>query len=424
MEFNPWNVLSLEAYHFYFCPECESKHETKDRFVGHAIVEHPRAREFIPRIVDVDTVQTEPEHEDLEEDTESNVNNDNVHSDSEYHNEEVESDPETDLDNNAGPLTDTEVNEDYEPMTEQDQLVEGSIEVKNESVIKTEIIEQDFSEVDINTIISNEKIEPMTVDFKESFSEAKNDTKSRKSVKKTKTSMVNIKSDYLTRKAYCFICKDFKTKLTRHFQSVHKEHPKIKPLLSLDTTERNKGLELIKNKGTHEHNCQVLDKGVGDFIVLKKPNDTLAKPSDYIFCPFCFKYVLKTSLSGHETKCEFRPTEELLGKSELKKKSAEILKERKLKMSRYEINSDVIIPHFYRKIPKHNIKNRAVNKDIKEYFAEFIKNSVIPRRSEVIPYLEIMQEKFPDCTYSWTKVKEIVHSYIKWLKKSQAKKSE
>ena len=49
VENNPWNVLSLEAYHFYFCPECETKHETKDQFVGHAIVKHPRAREFIPR---------------------------------------------------------------------------------------------------------------------------------------------------------------------------------------------------------------------------------------------------------------------------------------------------------------------------------------------------------------------------------------
>ena len=186
VEFNPWNVLSLEAYHFYFCPECETKHETKDQFVGHAIVKHPRAREFIPSIVDIDTVPTEPVDDELEADIESIVSNDNLQSDSEYHNEEVEFDREIDLENNdkaeVGPLMGTEVNEEghepieqdkinqtdqfvkgnegHEPMTDQDkidqtdQFVEG-----NGSIIKTEYIDPDYGEADINTIISNEKIE-------------------------------------------------------------------------------------------------------------------------------------------------------------------------------------------------------------------------------------------------------------------------
>ena len=449
VENNPWNVLSLEAYHFYFCPECETKHETKDQFVGHAIVKHPRAREFIPSIVDIDTVPTEPVDDELEADIESIVSNDNLQSDSEYHNEEVEFDREIDLENNdkaeVGPLMGTEVNEEghepieqdkinqtdqfvkgnegHEPMTDQDkinqtdQFVEG-----NGSIIKTEYIDPDYGEVDINTIISNEKIEPMTVEFKEEISEAKIDIKSKKSVKKT--SMINIKSDAdLNRKAYCFICKDMRTKIARHFQAVHKEHYEIKPLLSLDKADRNKGLELIKNKTTHEHNCQVLDLGFGDFIVSRKP-DGLTKPSDYIFCPFCFKYVLKNNLSGHEKNCEFRPTKELLGKSELKKKSAEILKERKLKLFQKYENNAVIMPHIRTlKIPKINPLHRVVNKDIKEYFIEFINNLVIPRQYQVNPFLEIMQKKYPVCKYTWIDVKKVVHYHIKRLKKSKAKNS-
>ena len=49
--FNPWNVQSLEAFHVYCCPECDSKHMTKSDFIGHAMFQHPRARQFVPAII-------------------------------------------------------------------------------------------------------------------------------------------------------------------------------------------------------------------------------------------------------------------------------------------------------------------------------------------------------------------------------------
>ena len=48
MEFNPWNVSSLEDFHFYNCPECELKYASKEQFIGHAVLKHPKALEFIP----------------------------------------------------------------------------------------------------------------------------------------------------------------------------------------------------------------------------------------------------------------------------------------------------------------------------------------------------------------------------------------
>ena len=56
MEFNPWNVLSLEAFHFYNCPECEDKYSTKEQFTLHAIDVHPKARHMIPTILDKSVV--------------------------------------------------------------------------------------------------------------------------------------------------------------------------------------------------------------------------------------------------------------------------------------------------------------------------------------------------------------------------------
>ena len=39
--FNPWTqVESLEDFLFYFCPECETKHQTKSQFISHALGQH------------------------------------------------------------------------------------------------------------------------------------------------------------------------------------------------------------------------------------------------------------------------------------------------------------------------------------------------------------------------------------------------
>ena len=51
---NPWNVISLEAFHFYNCPECEDKYVTKEQFVCHATIVHAKAREALPGILQVE----------------------------------------------------------------------------------------------------------------------------------------------------------------------------------------------------------------------------------------------------------------------------------------------------------------------------------------------------------------------------------
>ena len=51
-KFNPWDVADLDIYLKYCCPECDSQHETKDFFVDHALLEHPKAGE-VPMILQI-----------------------------------------------------------------------------------------------------------------------------------------------------------------------------------------------------------------------------------------------------------------------------------------------------------------------------------------------------------------------------------
>ena len=40
--FIPWNVSSLEEFLFYFCPECDVRIHSKEKFVSHALNQHPK----------------------------------------------------------------------------------------------------------------------------------------------------------------------------------------------------------------------------------------------------------------------------------------------------------------------------------------------------------------------------------------------
>ena len=51
--YNPWNVTSLEEFHFYNCPECEEKYAIKEHFIGHAMISHQKARDTLPVILQV-----------------------------------------------------------------------------------------------------------------------------------------------------------------------------------------------------------------------------------------------------------------------------------------------------------------------------------------------------------------------------------
>ena len=62
--YNPWNVTSLEAFHFYNCPECEEKYAIKEHFIGHAMISHQKARETLPEILNIQDIVPEIREEE------------------------------------------------------------------------------------------------------------------------------------------------------------------------------------------------------------------------------------------------------------------------------------------------------------------------------------------------------------------------
>ena len=46
---NPWNVTNLDEFMYYCCPECEERNESEDRFLKHALDEHPEAQKYLQK---------------------------------------------------------------------------------------------------------------------------------------------------------------------------------------------------------------------------------------------------------------------------------------------------------------------------------------------------------------------------------------
>ena len=48
---NPWLVNNLKDFQFYVCPECDVKEKFLETFLQHALNEHDKAKETLPKII-------------------------------------------------------------------------------------------------------------------------------------------------------------------------------------------------------------------------------------------------------------------------------------------------------------------------------------------------------------------------------------
>ena len=76
-DFNPWKVKSLTDFTcvVYRCPECERSFSTSEQFIGHAMMSHPKARDTLPNILNVQDIVPDIRFEEKSEITEKSLVN-------------------------------------------------------------------------------------------------------------------------------------------------------------------------------------------------------------------------------------------------------------------------------------------------------------------------------------------------------------
>ena len=73
MNSNPWSG-DLDKYLFYCCPECDDKSENKESFIGHAVTNHPKAKEILCENETLTKLE-EPEFMDIENEFDVHIKN-------------------------------------------------------------------------------------------------------------------------------------------------------------------------------------------------------------------------------------------------------------------------------------------------------------------------------------------------------------
>ena len=120
-DFNPWKVKSLEDFTcvVYSCPECERTFSTSEQFIGHAMRSHPKARDTLPDILNVQEIDPDIRCEEKPEITEKSLVNPAL-----VEAVEVKQEPE---------LESVEIKSEITEKAEKSLVNQDSVEVKQES---------------------------------------------------------------------------------------------------------------------------------------------------------------------------------------------------------------------------------------------------------------------------------------------------
>ncbi|XP_072174309.1 uncharacterized protein, partial [Diadema setosum] len=121
--------------------------------------------------------------------------------------------------------------------------------------------------------------------------------------------------------AYCLYCDKPQKKLTQHLPQ-HKNEVEVAAYMAEKPGEkRQRLLTIIRNKGNHKHNCEVLAEDKGGLVVIYRPSHH-ADPQDYVPCYHCYGWFAKTEMWKH--KCVVKPAQP--SSSEGKKRQNQVRK--------------------------------------------------------------------------------------------------
>ncbi|XP_071839790.1 uncharacterized protein [Apostichopus japonicus] len=104
----------------------------------------------------------------------------------------------------------------------------------------------------------------------------------------------------------CLYCrKMISCKIKRHILMVHSEEREVKVAMAMANGQaRLTAFALLRLRGDHYHNVRVLQTGRGKLLTVRRPRKgSDQRPEDYMPCPNCLGYVIKTDLFKHRHKC-------------------------------------------------------------------------------------------------------------------------
>ena len=107
------------------------------------------------------------------------------------------------------------------------------------------------------------------------------------------------------RKLPCYFCDIFVHNMLRHLRRKHGSLAEVAAVCDKSSKQDViRGLQMLANKGTFKYNCRVLRQGNGVLLVAKSPK-TARSATDFLPCPSCLQFFVRTELYKHCQHCTF-----------------------------------------------------------------------------------------------------------------------
>ncbi|XP_052456334.1 uncharacterized protein LOC128016052 isoform X6 [Carassius gibelio] len=118
------------------------------------------------------------------------------------------------------------------------------------------------------------------------------------------------------KKHFCFYCRKFVQKMSRHLWRKHQDELDVAKAFSFpkNSKERKLQLDYIRNKGNFEHNSHVLETQKGKLIPCKQPGKK-SEGHKFAHCIHCYGLFSRRAMWRHFKVCSFKPESTKPGKN-------------------------------------------------------------------------------------------------------------
>ncbi|XP_012521933.1 uncharacterized protein LOC105828238 isoform X1 [Monomorium pharaonis] len=104
---------------------------------------------------------------------------------------------------------------------------------------------------------------------------------------------------------FCFYCKKMMTKISRHYETIHKDEEDVKKFISLPkgNQDRQNIIKHLRQKGNYLFNLNPTYNN-GELLVCRRPTESGTKTAcDFVCCAGCKGFFSKSSIRQHFRKC-------------------------------------------------------------------------------------------------------------------------
>ena len=109
------------------------------------------------------------------------------------------------------------------------------------------------------------------------------------------------------KKLACFYCGKLNNhRIVQHLTSVHHHEQRVHAALLETGSKRKLAFDALKHIGNFKHNANVINDGIGEIIVVRRPKTTTIKVEEYVPCVHCYGFFKTNELWRHNKQCGHR----------------------------------------------------------------------------------------------------------------------